>query len=124
MGRNQIDQANHLKAIRKENGISIQELCGQTGIPFTTYQQYEVGKRVISPQNLTKLASFYRVDKAYLMGYTELRSQKDLIEASEFKLTPSESDVIKGYRNASAVTRNAIKVLLGIINVDEELGQF
>ncbi len=58
-----------LKALRKAKGYtSMSEFCNDTGINFSTYQNYETGKRTPTADILIKLADFYGVSVDYLLG--------------------------------------------------------
>lgn len=58
-----------LKSLRKSNGFTtMQEFCEASGISFSTYQNYETGKRIPTAEILIKLADFYGVTTDYLLG--------------------------------------------------------
>lgn len=58
-----------LKALRKSNGFTtMQDFCKASGISFSTYQNYETGKRIPTADMLIKLADFYGVTTDYLLG--------------------------------------------------------
>ena len=46
----------------------MQEFCEASGISFSTYQNYETGKRIPTAEILIKLADFYGVTTDYLLG--------------------------------------------------------
>ena len=83
-----------LKALRKSNGfITMQDFCKASGISFSTYQNYEAGKRIPTADMLIKLADFYGVTTDYLLGrepapdpFADLNLNKE-----------SEKDVIDKY---------------------------
>jgi len=58
-----------LKSLRKSRGFStMQDLCSAIGMNFSTYQNYESGKRIPTADILIKLADFYGVTTDYLLG--------------------------------------------------------
>ena len=58
-----------LKALRKEKGFStMQEFCNVSGISFSTYQNYEAGKRLPTAEILMQIAKFYGVTTDYILG--------------------------------------------------------
>lgn len=58
-----------LKSLRKSKGFAtMQEFCTAIGISFSTYQNYETGKRIPTAEMLVKLADFYNVSTDYLLG--------------------------------------------------------
>lgn len=83
-----------LKALRKSNGFTtMQDFCKASGISFSTYQNYETGKRIPTADMLIKLADFYGVTTDYLLGrepapdpFADLNLNKE-----------SEEDVINKY---------------------------
>lgn len=58
-----------LKSLRKSNGFkTMQDFCEESGISFSTYQNYETGRRVPTVEILVKIADFYGVTTDYLLG--------------------------------------------------------
>lgn len=58
-----------LKDLRKQKGFStMQEFCTAAGISFSTYQNYEAGKRLPTAEILMQIAKFYGVTTDYLLG--------------------------------------------------------
>ena len=58
-----------LKLLRKQNGFStMQEFCAASNISFSTYQNYEAGKRLPTAELLMQIAKFYGVTTDYLLG--------------------------------------------------------
>lgn len=83
-----------LKSLRKSNGFkTMQDFCEESGISFSTYQNYETGRRVPTVEMLVKIADFYGVTTDYLLGrepapdpFADLNLNKE-----------SEEDVINKY---------------------------
>ena len=58
-----------LKTLRKQKGFStMQDFCSAANISFSTYQNYESGKRLPTAEFLIQLADFYGVTTDYLLG--------------------------------------------------------
>lgn len=58
-----------LKLLRKQKGFStMQEFCAASNISFSTYQNYEAGKRLPTAELLMQIAKFYGVTTDYLLG--------------------------------------------------------
>lgn len=58
-----------LKELRKSKGYSnMKDFCEAFDISFSTYQNYEAGKRTPTADVLIKLADFYDVTVDYLLG--------------------------------------------------------
>lgn len=97
-----------LKQLRNTQGLTMQEFCEKSNINFSTYQNYETGKRLPTAEILMKIADFYDVTTDYLLGreplpdpFADLNLNKD-----------NEKDVIEKYMSLSDETR---AVLLDIL---------
>ena len=60
-----------LRALRKERGLSQQELGKQMGISKSSVNMYERGDREPGIAVLEELAAFFSVDLNYLLGHTD-----------------------------------------------------
>ena len=85
-----------LKQLRKSRGYSnAKDFCDASGISYSTYQNYEAGKRVPTADILITLADFYGVTTDYLLGqfidiYQELPElQQQLLVDAMMKLGAS-----------------------------------
>lgn len=64
-----------LKDLRKSKGYtSMKDFCDIADINFSTYQNYETGKRIPTADILIKLADFYGVTTDYLLGREEQKN--------------------------------------------------
>ncbi len=81
-----------LRAIRKEHGLTQQNIADVLGVDRTTYTVYEGGSITPSPATLVKLSQIYNVTVGYLIGveenHPELRKIPD--EKQEKKLLSSD----------------------------------
>ena len=81
-----------LRAIRKEYGLTQQNIADVLGVDRTTYTVYEGGSITPSPATLVKLSQIYNVTVGYLIGveenHSELRKIPD--EKQEKKLLSSD----------------------------------
>ncbi len=70
---------NRLKQLRKEKGLTLDEIQNQTGIKRGTFNNYEAGKTEPKLETWQKLADFFGVSVPYLQGIeTETYTDKDL----------------------------------------------
>ncbi len=60
-----------LRAIRKEYGLTQQNIADVLGVDRTTYTVYEGGSITPSPATLVKLSQIYNVTVGYLIGVEE-----------------------------------------------------
>ena len=62
---------NRLKDLRKEKKLTQKELAEETDIPYRTLQRWENGESQIKPEKAEKLANFFGVSIAHLLGYED-----------------------------------------------------
>lgn len=60
-----------LRKIRKEHGLTQQNIADVLGVDRTTYTVYEGGSITPSPATLVKLSQIYNVTVGYLIGVEE-----------------------------------------------------
>lgn len=60
---------NRLKQLRKEKGLTLDDIQSQTGIKRGTYNNYENGTTKPKLETWQKLADFFGVSVPYLQGY-------------------------------------------------------
>ena len=59
---------NRLKELRKEKGLTLDEIQSEIGINRGTYNNYENGKTEPKPENGQALADYFNVSVPYLQG--------------------------------------------------------
>ena len=59
-----------LKKARNDTGFTQREVAKETGIPYSTLANYEVGRTQPDLETLGKLADFYGVSGDWLLGTT------------------------------------------------------
>lgn len=92
-----------LKSLRKERGLSRQQVADILGVSKRTIESYEYGNREPNIEMLCKLADFYGVSIDYLLGRTGYK---------EPVLTERDKAFLKAYE--SSPMRDAINTLLNI----------
>lgn len=65
--------SNRLVELRKEKGLTLDQMQEETGINRVTISQYERAKREPKMQTWQKLADFFQVPVDYLQGYSDDR---------------------------------------------------
>lgn len=77
---------NNLKYFRKKYGKTQKDIADLLGMTQTAYGNYELGKRTISPENLSTIADYYGISVDELMGRIPLEDYgKHLEEIPELQ---------------------------------------
>jgi transcriptional regulator with XRE-family HTH domain len=74
---------NRLTKLRKEVGLTQQQLADKLYISRDTYAQYEIGRRNPDYETLTKIADYFHVSTDYFLGRTDVRSAIQSASVSE-----------------------------------------
>ena len=61
---------NNLKWLRKQKGLTQEELASELGITKRGYQRIETEEVQIKPQKLKALADYFDVSEGYILGYS------------------------------------------------------
>ena len=61
----------NLRMLRKQRGMTIEELARKFDLSKSSVSQYETGKREPSNETLAKLAAYFEVSVGYLIGVEE-----------------------------------------------------
>ena len=69
---------NRLKELRKAKKLTQKELAEETDIPYRTLQRWENGESQIKPEKAEKLANFFDVSIAHLLGYEDNDFEKQI----------------------------------------------
>lgn len=62
---------NHIRELRKENGMSQQQLADKMFVNQTAVSQWERGATMPEPQAILRLAELFGVSTDYLLGRTD-----------------------------------------------------
>lgn len=86
-----------LKELRKNKGVSQEEVANALGVSFRAYQNYEYGQREPNIEMLNKIADYFGTSVDYLLGRDT--SEKPVIDllAAQFDMSALEQEIIKGY---------------------------
>lgn len=97
----------------------MQEFCSEASINFSTYQNYETGKRLPTAEILMKLADFYGVSVDCLLGREPVPDPFKEMKLSE----ETEQKVIEKYmslpENVRASVLDMIRQLGGVVDTRE-----
>lgn len=82
---------NNLKLLRKQKGMTQQEISDLLSVTRPTYSRYESGAVEPSQETWEKLADFFNVSIGYLMGKEEKQTtKKDASDGNLPPLTPKD----------------------------------
>ena len=115
-----------LKSLRKSKGFStMQEFCSVADISFSTYQNYETGKRIPTAEILIKLADFYGVTTDYLLGRDNGEPAPLDRYAVTINMSELEREIVDGYFKLDSETRREFMDMLetAVKNVQDGNGE-
>jgi len=85
-----------LKELRKQKGLTQDELAREIGVSKITVLRWENEERQIKPEKAQQLADYFGVTEGYLLGYTNNRfGVSQIVKAIEEKLSASDSALNK-----------------------------
>lgn len=99
------------RKLRKNKGLSYQELAQALGLSVSSVQQYEYGKRYPSRKVQRIIADYFGVEIDYLIGKLET---DDIKEIKTFKLSDEARafEFLRKYRNADDTTKEIVNKLI------------
>lgn len=97
---------NRLKELRKQKGLTQQELADEISVSKITILRWENEERQIKTEKAQQLADYFGVSVGYLLGYSDVRFELEQIEkAIKNRLIDSESTINKD------VFENTLKIV-------------
>lgn len=84
---------NRIRALRKDNGLTMKQLGKKIGLAESTISQYETGKRNPDNETLLKLGEIFGVTVGYILG-----SEEKEITPGEQALTEGEKTLLELFR--------------------------
>lgn len=99
-----------LKYLREEKGLKQYEVANSINVSVVTYGNWERGKLIPSNSNLKKIADFFDVTPAYLLGYDEspINANKDN-HAPNYQNSGSGDITINQHHNNNDYERRLIE---------------
>lgn len=70
--------ASRLRALRKERGLTLQQLASYFNMSHSTLSKYETGKRKPDMEMLKKLSDYFGVSIDYLIGKSPVRNEEEI----------------------------------------------
>ena len=113
---------NRLRQVRKQKEITLKEVAEDVGIADNTLQQYETEKREPKKETWIKLADYYDVPVAYLMGLPDgLVQHINKTQAMTFE--EFHEAVIQWANDRNMIKQDRLTVLAQFAKVSEEQGE-
>lgn len=96
-----------LKKLRKEKGITQQQLSDGTGLGGSTIRMMETNQRKGSIEAITAIAKYFNVSIDYLEGRTEYKNSKDvadeiIAQLKNYSIIQNENDITEDILNIIA----------------------
>ena len=79
---------NRLKELRKQKGLTQQELADEISVSKITVLRWENEERQIKPEKAQQLADYFGVSAGYLLGYSEYRELEKALDKTIFSNYP------------------------------------
>jgi len=118
-----------LALLRKEKGLTQEELAQALNITRSALSLYEIGKRDPDTETLRKIAEFFNVTVDFLLGRTDIRNPEEKIkqaisddpELLEFWEVLSQRDDLQLlFKQTKDISPRGIKRIIRIIKAIEE----
>ena len=103
-----MDFGERIKQLRKDKGLTQEELANMLGLKDSAIAKYENGRvENIKRSTIAKMAEIFECSPAYLMGWKETHTTDN-----NYHLSPSEITHIEKYRAVDDVTKNIVDTIL------------
>ena len=113
---------NKLREARKIKGLTLKEVAEDVGIADNTLQQYETEKREPKKETWIKLADYYCVPVAYLMGLPDGLVQH-INKSQAMTFEELHEAIIQWAEDRNMIKPDRLTGLAQLAKVTEELGE-
>ena len=113
---------NRLRQVRKQKEITLKEVAEDTGIADNTLQQYETEEREPKKEVWIKLADYYDVPVAYLMGLPDGLVQH-INNSQAMTFEELHEAIIQWAEDRNMIKPDRLTGLAQLAKVTEELGE-
>lgn len=113
---------NRLRQVRKQKEITLKEVAEDVGIADNTLQQYETEKREPKKETWIKLADYYCVPVAYLMGLPDGLVQH-INKTQSMTFEELHEAIIQWAEDRNMIKPDRLTGLAQLAKVTEELGE-
>lgn len=102
---------NRLKELRKEKGLTQQELADKIGVTKRTYIYWEKGDRVPKSDKAQRLADYFGVSVGYLLGLESSQGGSLVALLEEIKETKQYACMVAGFNQVFIPESEVISVI-------------
>lgn len=111
----------NIRAVRKQMGLTQEELAKMAGLSTMSIRRYEKGERIITDETLMRIAEVLKIDWHKLKGWVFWRYNADGFEIwgppeSETELDQIFADVISKRHSSQKQANNRINIALDKLN--------
>ena len=103
-----------IRYLRKEAGMTQQEVADRIGVNHVTISGYERGTRKPQFPEADALADLFDVNLEYLLCSTDVRGRYPTRADQTVRVTAEDLQVLRAYQAASREIRAAVRAVLGI----------
>ena len=114
---------NRLRQVRKQKEITLKEVAEDVGIADNTLQQYETEEREPKKEVWIKLADYYDVPVAYLMGLPDGLVQHINKKSQAMTFEELHEAIIQWAEDRNMIKPDRLTGLAQLAKVTEELGE-
>lgn len=95
--------SNRINELRKQQGLTQQQLAQKLGLSKATIAMYESEKTEnIKMENILKMEQILDASPAYIMGWSNTR----------YEMSPRESKLLKNFRSLNPIGKNQLEIRL------------
>ncbi len=113
---------NRLRRVRKQKRLTIKEVADEIGFSETRLHQYETEKREPKKETWIKLADYYNVPVAYLMGLPDGLVQH-INKTQSMNFEELHEAIIQWADDRNMINSDRLSVLAQFAKVSEEHGE-
>lgn len=125
-----MSKSNRIKELTKSLNITSRDLSKNTGIPYDSLKNYELGRREISGKALATLEIYFGASGAYILGESEIRKPTtpswnhiEITDATSANFHPLLSKILEGTKNSSDSDKELIFSILTELNKTIQLNK-
>lgn len=109
-----MEMKDRIRQLRKEAGMTQQEVADRLGVNHVTISGYERGTRRPQFPEADALAELFDVNLEYLLCSTDIRGRYPSHEDQLIRVSAEDLRVLRAYQAASSEIKTAVRAVLNI----------